>query len=171
MKWWHREKFLWLIVAAFAMSWGCPQLSEAKCSAVDFDTIKINEILKDVENSKENLAADFGDASKHPTIRTSDLIFVMAAARDVQSEGMLVAYFVGLLVLQADMTTASDRQNVDGLIGVEAEMIYRDLQTTADQLSKTPPGEMHPYGEYEIKEARDVVRKLQTQFTCAADNK
>ena len=148
-----------------------PQLSEAKCRAVDFDANQIQIILKDVTSSKKNIAADMENSSGHFSARPSDLVFLMAAGKDVQGEGMLVAAFTGLLYVRSAMTTQRDRSTVDGYIGIEAALIYQELETTADQLSQALPGEPHPYGEYEIKEARDLIRKLQSQFSCAANDK
>jgi hypothetical protein len=157
-----------LVAALVALAY--PQLSVAKCHAADFKISEIQTVLRGVQSSKENLAADMENASRNPNAKTVDLIGIMGAARDVQGQSMVVAFFTSLLLIHSDMATPTDKATVDNYIGTQSTLIYQDLKDTADMLSRSRPDEAHPYGEYEVKQARDVIRSLQALFSCARDN-
>ncbi len=146
------------------------QLSEAKCRAADFDTNQINVVTKEADSSVENLAALMERAPAAANVRTIDLVALMGAASDVKGQGKIVAYFMALLLIRSDMATPADRRSVDDWIGNEAAVIYHDLQSEGDSLTQIPPGGWG-YGKDEIKEARDLIRKMQALFACAADDK
>jgi hypothetical protein len=128
-------------------------------------------ILKEVDRPVENLAALIRSAP--PNTRAIDFAMLMVAAKDVKLDGQAVAYFTYLLAIHSVMATPADRKAVDDSIGIESAFIYRDLQSDGDGLTQMPQpsGSIQRYGEYEIKEAREVIRKMQALFACAADDK
>lgn len=158
------------LVAVTAIALACPQLSEAKCHASDFDPSQIQTILKEVEGPVENMAALMRSAPTAANVQAMDLVMLMGAARNVKGDGKIVAYFMTLLLIRSDMATPADRRTVDDFIGMESTLIYRDLQTDGDALTQIPPGGWG-YGKDEIKDARDVMRKMQALFACAAEDK
>jgi len=148
----------------------CPQLSKAKCRAVDFDPKKIQTILKELDSSKENLAALMDRLPAN--IPAFDVAKLMSAAEIIKGEGKMVAVFVSVLIIHAEMNTPADRKTVDYFVGVNATWIFRDLRSEGDVLTQEASDNgIRWYGTDEIENGRDHVRDLQELFSCAADNK
>lgn len=156
------------VVIGALVAVACPRLSEATCHATDFDLKQIQAIAKEVDSTKENLAALI---SVTPNIRaaTAEFAFLLGTAATVKGQGKLVVSFAFSLLIYSDMATAADRKTVDDYIGKQAAWIYRDTRSEADYL--TPFASRSPNVGGEIREARDLVRKMQTLFSCAADDK
>lgn len=157
------------LIIVTVISVACPRLCEAKCHAADFDFRQIQAITNNSESSVENLAALIKSAPGTKA-NFSDAMGLLAAAKAVEADGKVVAYFASLLFIHSDVTTPADKGTVDKFIGMEAALIYRELQSDADFLTQSPPGATG-YANDEIKDARDLIRKMKSLFSCAADDK